>query len=282
MDASSIIKLILGTSFLGLMILTGIYNDEPFFKVILAVLITFGSVYGIGQLPYAFLIFIILGITIYTYVQTTSIEDTLFNTLLVFTVCILLGFFGDADFFKPFRALNEGFYFSSSARRLVGHSMTSLQCQNACASDKHCKFSYYSRSMDRGARGQCWNTYGSDANQRPYGGKDKGGITWRNRKYTPKPPPPPKPPKVIRIYKQPTYKKLNGHCTGGSSYRRYPENNVYACQRRCNATAGCKGFAFFKGRQYLPPLKDGPCTTYNKCIDSRDNVNWGYDIYQRN
>ena len=193
MEAFGIIKLIFGTTFLGLMMLTGIYNDESFYKVILAVIMTLGLLYGIGQLPYAFLIFIILGITMYTYVQTSSIEDTLFNTLLVFTVCILLGLFGDTDFFKPFKnfKLKEGFYFSPNARRLVSHSMTALQCQNVCANDKHCKFSYYGRNMERGGRGQCWNTHGSDSNQRPYGGKNQGGITWRNKKYTPKPPPKP-------------------------------------------------------------------------------------------
>ena len=337
MEAFGIIKLIFGTTFLGLMMLTGIYNDESFYKVILAVIMTLGLLYGVGQLPYAFLIFIILGITMYTYVQTSSIEDTLFNTLLVFTVCILLGLFGDTDFFKPFKnfKLKEGFYFSPNARRLVSHSMTALQCQNVCANDKHCKFSYYGRNMERGGRGQCWNTHGSDSNQRPYGGKNQGGITWRNKKYTPKPPPPPRPKlecipvnriqkmqgnykrrpwgstynsdyyyalnkckskslnkcnsgwgrgrcNLVRKNSQSSYKKLNGHCTGYTSYRRYPENSVYACKRRCNATAGCKGIAFRKGRRYLPPLKDGPCTTYNnKCLDSRDNVNWGYDIYQR-
>ncbi len=62
MEAFGIIKLIFGTTFLGLMMLTGIYNDESFYKVILAVIMTFGLVYGVGQLPYAFLIFIILGI----------------------------------------------------------------------------------------------------------------------------------------------------------------------------------------------------------------------------
>jgi len=237
MEAFGIIKLIFGTTFLGLMMLTGIYNDESFYKVILAVIMTLGLLYGIGQLPYAFLIFIILGITIYTYVQTSSIEDTLFNTLLVFTVCILLGLFGDTDFFKPFRnfKLKEGFYFSPNARRLVSHSMTALQCQNVCANDKHCKFSYYGRNMERGGRGQCWNTHGSDSNQRPYGGKNRGGITWRNKKYTPKP------------QMSPFHLRW---------YSRWPHCNNITCmdgtlldlKKKCSENANCDGFSWSKGR----------------------------------
>ena len=191
METFDIIKLILGITFTGLMVLTGVYSNEQYYKVILAVLFTVGAIYGILQLPYALFILIILGITIYTYIQNGSIEDTLFNSLLVVTVCILLGLFGNLDFFKQFRVLKEGFYVRSSARSLISHSMTSLQCQNACARNKHCKFAYYSRNMDTGGKGACYNTRGSDAAQRVYGGKTQGGKTWRNRKYTPKPPPKP-------------------------------------------------------------------------------------------
>ena len=189
MEIFNLIKLIAGVTFGGLMIITGINNKEPTYMVILSVIVTFGLIYGVGQLPYSFFIYIILGMMMYTYTQSASIEDTLFNVLLVVTICIFLGMFGDADFFKPFRnfKLKEGFYFSPSARRLVSHSMTARQCQDACENNKHCKFSYYGRGMAAGGRGPCWNTHGTDTNQRAYGGKNQGGIAWRNQKYTPKP-----------------------------------------------------------------------------------------------
>lgn len=281
MEAFGIIKLIFGTTFLGVMMLTGIYNDEPLYKVILAVIMTFGLVYGIGQLPYAFLIFIILGITMYTYIQTSSIEDTLFNTLLVFTVCILLGLFGDTDFFKPFKnfKLKEGFYFSPSARRLVSHSMTALQCQNSCSNDKHCKFSYYSHNMERGGIGKCWNTHGSDSNQRTYGGKNQGGITWRNQKYTPKPQPPPPKLECIPI---PGIQKMQGNHAMRPWGRTYDQDyniSVRKCKipslnrcssywgRRCNLAKkippakSCRGWTCSTNRQYCPPNRQGSSGT---------------------
>ena len=82
METFSLIKLIMGVVFVGVMILTGINNKEPTYMVVLAVLITFGILYGVGQLPYSFFIFVVLGLMMHTYVKTGSIEDTLFNVLL--------------------------------------------------------------------------------------------------------------------------------------------------------------------------------------------------------
>ena len=112
METFSLIKLIMGVVFVGVMILTGINNKEPLFMVISSVLLTFGILYGIGLLPYSFFIFVVLGLMMHTYVKSASIEDTLFNVLLIITICLFLGMFGDIDFFKPFRnfKLKEGFW----------------------------------------------------------------------------------------------------------------------------------------------------------------------------
>ena len=83
METFSLIKLIMGVVFVGVMISTGINNKEPTYMVVLAVLMTFGILYGVGQLPYSFFIFVVLGLMMHTYVKTGSIEDTLFNVLLV-------------------------------------------------------------------------------------------------------------------------------------------------------------------------------------------------------
>lgn len=103
MDTFNVVKLVLSCVFLALMIIIGMGNSEPFYMVIFAVISSFGLIYGVGLLPYSFLVFIILAITLMTYVQSGSIEDTLLNLLLVFTLSIILGFFGDIDVFKPFK-----------------------------------------------------------------------------------------------------------------------------------------------------------------------------------
>lgn len=186
MKTFDLIKLISGVIFAGWMILVGMNNKEPSYMVILAGLMTFGILYGIGTLPYSFLIFIILSIMMYTYVLSGSIEDTLFNVLFVSTVCIILGMFGDADIFKPFRKLTEGFYFNKGSYDLVSHSLNAMQCQNACQQKPNCKYAFYPFSVESGTSGNCYNTKGKDDDQKPFGGKKSGYAAWRNKFYTPK------------------------------------------------------------------------------------------------
>ena len=51
MDTFNVIKLIVGSLFLGLMILTGYYNNESSYKVVLATAMTGMFIYSISQLP---------------------------------------------------------------------------------------------------------------------------------------------------------------------------------------------------------------------------------------
>ena len=103
MDTFNLVKLVLACIFLALMIIIGRGNNEPIYMVIFAVVSTIGIIYAIGMLPYSFLVFVILGMTLFTYVQTGSIEDALLNLLLVVTLSFMLGFFGNIDFFAPFK-----------------------------------------------------------------------------------------------------------------------------------------------------------------------------------
>tara|TARA_B100001063_G_C16777512_1_gene566842 strand:+ start:445 stop:1779 length:1335 start_codon:yes stop_codon:yes gene_type:complete len=239
METFSLFKLIAGVSFGALMIFTGLSNKEPVHMIILAVLMTLGLFYGVGQLPYSFLIFIILGMMMHTYVQSASIEDTLFNVLLIITVSIFLGMFGDIDFFKPFKnfKISEGFQMNPSGQHdLVSHSMTAIQCQNACQQKPHCKFAVYSQSVNFGGRGKCFNTKGSDKNQELRGGPDTGYSAWRNKFYEPK------PPKVVPFHLR--------------WYSRWPHCNNISCGRgtlkdfkqKCADKNNCDGFSWTKGK----------------------------------
>ena len=53
----------------------------------------------VSLIIFIFFMFIILGISLFTYVKTNSITDVLFNGLLILAVSILLGVFGNIDFF---------------------------------------------------------------------------------------------------------------------------------------------------------------------------------------
>lgn len=239
METFSLFKLIAGVSFGALMIFTGLSNKEPVHMIILAVLMTLGLFYGVGQLPYSFLIFIILGMMMHTYVQSASIEDTLFNVLLIITVSTFLGMFGDIDFFKPFKnfKISEGFQMNPSGEHdLVSHSMTAIQCQNACQQKPHCKFAVYSQSVNFGGRGKCFNTKGSDKNQELRGGPDTGYSAWRNKFYEPK------EPKVVPFYLR--------------WYSRWPNCNNISCgsgslkdfKQKCADKNNCDGFSWTKGK----------------------------------
>ena len=271
METFSLIKLIMGVVFVGVMILTGMNNKEPTYMVVLAVLITFGILYGIGQLPYSFFIFIVLGLMMHTYVKTGSIEDTLFNVLLVVTVCIILGMFGDADFFKPFREfkLKEGFWLNPNRQYdHISHSMTAMQCQNACQQKPNCKFAVFPYEVERGARGHCWNTKGKDSGQKLRGSKPKsrygnyagGGYSaWRNKYYEPK-----KPlmlPHYLRWYGR--WPHCNNISCGRGTLKEFKE--------KCSEKPNCDGFSWTKGRNSNSSRGSG-CLKYN-CKPAQEGRN---------
>jgi len=239
METFDLIKLVAGVTFGGLMIITGINNKEPIYMVILSVCVTMGLIYGIGQLPYSLFIFMVLGMMMYTYTQSASIEDTLFNVLLVVTICIFLGMFGDTDFFKPFREfkLKEGFWLNPSGKYdHISHSMTARQCQNTCQTKSNCKFSVYPWHVNSGGKGHCWNTKGKDKDQTLRGNKHSGWAARRNKYYVPK--------KVqISPFHLRWYSRWP-HCSsiscGGGTLKEFKE--------KCSENANCDGFSWNKGR----------------------------------
>ena len=264
MDTINVIKLITGSIFLGIMILTGYYNNESSYKVILAIAMTCGIIYGVGQLPYSFLIFIILGFTLYTYVTTSSIEDTLTYSLLLVSISILLGLFGNFDFFSLFRNVKEGFWLNPSRKYdLVSHSMTAIQCQNACQSKPHCKFSVYPHSLNSGGRGKCWNTKGYDREQTLRGNMNSGYAAWRNKYYVPK-------KKVISPFHLRWYSRwpnCNNLSCGGGTLKEFKE--------KCSENKRCDGFSWTKGRNSDSNRGSG-CLKYS-CKASQENRNgFGY------
>ena len=262
METFSVIKLITGVIFVGLMILIGINNKEPTYMVILAVLMTFSILYGIGKLPYSFFIFIVLGLMMHTYVKTGSIEDALFNVLLVVTICIFLGMFGNNDFFKPFRDFNvkEGFFLNPNRQYdLISNSMTAIQCQNVCQQKPNCKFAVFPYEVENGARGNCWNTKGKDSDQVLLGSKPtssnknfSGGnnSAWRNKFYQ---------PKNVEIV--PFTLRW---------YNRWPNCDNVSCQsgtlqqikEKCSESANCDGFSWTVG-QNSDSSRGGGCLKYN-------------------
>ena len=220
--------------------------------------------YGVGQLPYSFLIFIILGFTLYTYVTTSSIEDTLTYSLLLVSISILLGLFGNFDFFSLFRNVKEGFWLNPSRKYdLVSHSMTAIQCQNACQSKPHCKFSVYPHSLNSGGRGKCWNTKGYDREQTLRGNMNSGYAAWRNKYYVPK-------KKVISPFHLRWYSRwpnCNNLSCGGGTLKEFKE--------KCSENKRCDGFSWTKGRNSDSSRGSG-CLKYS-CKESQENRNgFGY------
>jgi len=264
MDTITVFKLVIGSLFLGLMILTGYYNNESSYKVVLATAITGGFIYAVGQLPYAFLVLLILSVILYTYVNTGSIEETLMNGLLLASVSILLGLFGDLDYFSLFRKVSEGFSLNPNRKYdLVSHSMTAIQCQNACQSKPHCKFSVYPRSVNSGGRGNCWNTKGYDKDQILGGNMNSGYSAWRNKYYVPK-------KQVVSPF----------HLRW---YSRWPNCNNVSCgkgtlkqfKEKCSDNKKCDGFSWTKGKNSDSSRGSG-CLKYS-CKASQEGRNgFGY------
>tara|TARA_Y100000591_G_C21852188_1_gene712468 strand:+ start:64 stop:1152 length:1089 start_codon:yes stop_codon:yes gene_type:complete len=269
METFSLIKLIMGVVFVGVMILTGINNKEPLFMVISSVLLTFGILYGIGLLPYSFFIFVVLGLMMHTYVKSASIEDTLFNVLLIITICLFLGMFGDIDFFKPFRnfKLKEGFWLNPSRQYdHISQSMTAIQCQNACQQQKNCKFAVFPRNIQNGGRGDCWNTKGSDKDQELKGGTDTGYAAWRNKFYEPK-------KNIISPFNL-------------RWYSRWPNCDNITCgkgtlkefKQKCSDKSNCDGFSWTKGRNNDND-NGGGCLKYGCKPSQEGRKGFGYGGY---
>ena len=132
--------------------------------------------------------------------------------------------------------VKEGYYFKPSAKELVSHSMTAKQCQETCKSKPNCKYSYYSWATHHGGRGPCWNTKGKDKDQAPYGGKYRGGATWRNKNYIPK------KPKMVAHHLR-WYNRWP-HCyniTCGSG-------TLKSFKEKCSENPRCDGFSWTRGR----------------------------------
>ena len=275
METFSLIKLIMGIVFVGVMILTGINNKEPTYMVVLAVLMTFGILYGVGQLPYSFFIFVVLGLMMHTYVKTGSIEDTLFNVLLVVTICIILGMFGNVDFFKPFRdfKLKEGFFLNPSKQYdRISQSMTAMQCQDACQQKPHCKFAVFPYNVEKGGVGDCFNTKGKDSDQKLIGSKPTtkngtysgGGYSaWRNKFYQPK-----------EMKPVPFYLRW---------YNRWPNCDNITCgsgtlkdfKQKCSDDLNCDGFSWTKGAN-SDSSRGGGCLKYSCKPSQEGRKGFGY------
>ena len=263
METFSLIKLIAGVVFAGLMILTGINNKEPSYMIVLAVSMSFGLIYLLGQLPYSFFVFIVLGMMIVTYVQSASIEDTLFNLLLVFTIAIFLGTFGDVDFFKAFK-INEGFSLNPSKEYdLVSNSMTALQCQNACQQKPHCKFSVYPQVVNNGGRGKCYNTKGMDKDQQLIGNQNTGLAAWRNKFYVPKKPK--NTPFYLRWYSR--WPHCNNITCGSGTLKDF--------KQKCADKKNCDGFSWTKGRNNNNSRGSG-CLKYNCKLSQEARNGFGF------
>ena len=278
METFSLIKLIMGVVFVGVMILTGINNKEPTYMVVLAVLTTFGILYGVGQLPYSFFIFVVLGLMMHTYVKTGSIEDTLFNVLLVVTICIILGMFGNVDFFKPFREfkLKEGFFLNPSKQYdRISHSMTAMQCQDACQQKPHCKFAVFPYNVEKGGVGDCFNTKGKDSDQQLIGSKPTtkngtysgGGYSaWRNKFYQPKEMKP--VPFHLRWYSR--WPNCDNITCGSGTLKDF--------KQKCSDKPNCDGFSWTKGRNSDSSRGSG-CLKYSCKPSQEGRKGFGYGGY---
>ena len=143
-------------------------------KNLMVIASTLGVLIAIGSTVYWFLNLLVLGVIMYFYLSSETIDDTLLKTIILMSTISLLGWWRYEH--------KEGFYVSPL--KLVSESITAKNCQDICQSAIGCKYAQVpSGSSLSGRQTKCEHSYGF--NQKHWGSPGQGGDTWINRTWQP-------------------------------------------------------------------------------------------------
>ena len=143
-------------------------------KNLMVIASTLGVLIAIGSTVYWFLNLLVLGVIMYFYLSSETIDDTLLKTIILMSTISLLGWWRYEQ--------KEGFYVSPL--KIVSESITAKNCQDICQSAIGCKYTQVpSGSSLSGRQTKCDHSYGFD--QKHWGTPGQGGDIWINRTWQP-------------------------------------------------------------------------------------------------
>jgi hypothetical protein len=143
-------------------------------KNLMVIASTLGVLIAIGSTVYWFLNLLVLGVIMYFYLSSETIDDTLLKTIILMSTISLLGWWRYEQ--------KEGFYVSPL--KIVSESITAKNCQDMCQSAIGCKYAQVpSGSSLSGRQTKCEHSYGFD--QKHWGNVGQSGDTWINRTWQP-------------------------------------------------------------------------------------------------